>query len=270
MVGLLLAFKEFKFNMGILKSPWVGFQYFKLFFSYYQSGQLIGNTFIVGFIKIVLCFPFSIILALMLNEIKNKSFKRLTQTISYLPHFISWVVVASLIFKLLAPGDGLINQLVGAFGGSTDTFYMMEEGSFYFVMFLSRIWKGIGWGSIIYLAAIAGIDPLLYEAATIDGANRFKQMIHITLAGILPTIGILFILELGTILRTGFEQNFLLRTPGNMAKADILDTYVVQIGLMQGQYGYATAIGLMQGFAGLIFVVVANKISKKVTDIGLW
>ncbi|MBT3271732.1 MAG: sugar ABC transporter permease [Spirochaetales bacterium] len=270
MVGLVLAFKEFKYNMGMLRSPWVGLHYFKAFFSYYQSTHLILNTFWVGFIKIILTFPFPIIFALMLNEVRNNHFKRIAQTISYLPHFLSWVVVASLVQKLLAPNEGLINQLYASLGGDGSTFWLMEEDYFYQIMFMSNLWKSLGWGSIIYLAAIAGIDPTLYEAAEVDGAGWFWKIIYVTISGIRSTIGILFILNLGEILRTGFEQNFLLRTPGNMNAADILDVYVLRTGLMQGQFGYATAIGMLQGLAGLGMVVLANRLARKFTEVSLW
>jgi len=270
MVGILLAFKDFKYNLGILRSPWIGLYYFKAFFNYYQSTQLILNTVWVGVIKIVFAFPFPIIFAVMLTEARWKPFKRLTQTISYLPHFLSWVVVASLMFKLLAPNEGLVNMAIRAMGGTGETFWLMEEKYFYSIMFLSGLWKGIGWGSIIYLAAITGIDPTLYEAAEVDGANWFWELVHVTIPGIRLTIGILFILDLGDILRTGFEQNYLLRTPGNMGAADILDIYVLRAGLMQGQFGYATAIGLMQGVVGLLMVIGANYLSRRVTEISLW
>jgi putative aldouronate transport system permease protein len=270
MVGVLLAFKEFKYNMGILRSPWVGLQYFRAFFNYHDSIHLILNTFWVGAIKVIFAFPFPIIFALMLNEMRAVRYKRAMQTISYLPQFLSWVVVSAMLFRILAPNDGLLNQLIAALGGDGSTFWLMEEKSFYSIMFLSDMWKGIGWGSIIYLAAIAGIDPTLYEAAEVDGANWAWRLFHITLPGISSTIGILFILSLGDILRTGFEQNLLLRTPGNMGAADILDTYVIRVGLMQGQFGYATAIGLMQGFVGLVFIVAANYLSKRMTEISLW
>lgn len=270
MVGLVLAFKEFKYNMGMLRSPWIGFHYFKAFFAYYQSTHLILNTFWVGFIKIILTFPFPIIFALMLNEVRSNRFKRIAQTVSYLPHFLSWVVVASLVQKLLAPNEGLINQLYASLGGDGSKFWLMEEQYFYQIMFISNLWKSLGWGTIIYLAAIAGIDPTLYEAAEVDGANWFWKMIYVTISGIRSTIGILFILNLGEILRTGFEQNFLLRTPGNMNAADILDVYVLRTGLMQGQFGYATAIGMLQGLAGLGMVVLANRLARKFTEVSLW
>lgn len=270
MGGLLLAFKEYKFNMGILQSPWVGLRYFIDFFNNYQAPLLIRNTFIIGTFKVILAFPFPIIFALMLNEVKHTKFKKINQTISYLPHFVSWVVVIALTQRVLAPNIGLLNQIKGTLGGDDSTFYLMEERYFYPIMFWSYLWKTIGWNSIIYLAAIAGIDPTLYEAAEIDGANRWHEIRYVTLPGIRSTAGILFILGLGGLISTGFEQIYLLRTPGNMEVADILDTYVIQVGLTGGQYGYATAVGLIQGIVGFIMVVVANKISKKYTEIGVW
>lgn len=270
MGGLLLAFKEFKFNMSLIESPWVGFQYFETFFSNYQFPLLLRNTIVVGLIKILFEFPFPIILALMLNEVKNQKFKKITQTISYLPHFISWVVTIAIVQRVLAPDTGLLNQFQGLFGGDSTTFYLMEEQYFYSILFSSDIWKGIGWGSIIYLAAISGIDPQLYEAARIDGAHKGQEIWHITLPGIRTTAGILFIMGLGGLISSGFEQLMLLRTPGNMSLADTLDVYVINMGLTNGQYGYATAVGLIQGIVGLILVVTANKLSKKYSEVSVW
>ncbi len=266
MGGLLLAFKEFKFNAGILHSPWVGLRYFENFFAYPGAWQLVLNTIIVGLIKIVLYFPFPIILALMLNAVRRRGLKSVVQTISYLPHFLSWVVVAAFTFRILSPNDGIANQLLAWLGGSGETFFMMEEKYFYLVMFLTFVWKGIGWGSIIYLAAITNVDPTLYEAAQIDGANKWQQTVHVTLSGIRTTIGILLILDLSGLLSTGYEQNFLLRTAGNSNAADILDVYVLRTGMMQGQYGYATAVGMMQGVIGLLMVLLINKAVAKLTD----
>ncbi len=270
MGGLLLAFKEFKFNKTLLQSPWVGFQYFETFFSNYQFPLLVRNTLVIGLIKIVLEFPFPIILALMLNEVKHQKFKKLSQTISYLPHFISWVVAVAIVQRVLAPDIGLLNQFKEFLGLSGETFYLMEENYFYRILFSIDLWKGIGWGSIIYLAAISGIDPQLYEAARIDGAHKGQEIWHITLPGIRTTAGILFIMGLGGLISTGFEQLMLLRTPGNMSLADTLDVYVIKTGLTGGQYGYATAVGLIQGIVGLILVVSANKLSKKYSEVSVW
>ncbi len=270
MGGLLLAFKDYKFNKGILGSPWVGFDYFQTFFNSYQSGMLIKNMLIISGMKLFLYLPFPIILALMFNEIRNKWFKNISQSILYLPHFISWVVVVGLVQRILAPDTGLLNQFISGMGGDGSTFFMMEPDYFYQIMFGSHLWKSIGWDSIIYMAAIAGVNPDMYEAAKIDGAGKLREVWSITIPSITPTIVILFILSLGNILSAGFDQLYLLRTPGNMHLADILDTYIIQIGLQGGQYGYATAVGMMQGVIGLILVVLANKISRKVSDTALW
>ncbi|MDQ8734713.1 ABC transporter permease subunit [Paenibacillus sp. LHD-38] len=270
MSGLILAFKEFKFNMGILGSPWVGFEYFERFFNDYQSMTLIKNTLIISFMKLFIGLPFPIILALMFSEVKNRYFRNISQSISYLPHFLSWVVVVGLVQRLLAPNNGLLNQIIAKFGGDGSVFYMMEPNYFYQIMFGSHIWKTVGWDSIIYLAAIAGINPDMYEAAKMDGASKWKEIWHITLPSIRPTILILFILSLGNILSAGFDQLYLLRTPGNMQLSEILDTYVIRVGLQGGQYGYATAVGMMQGVIGLILVILANRISKKVSETSLW
>lgn len=270
MGGLILAFKDYKFNMGILGSPWAGFKYFETFFTNYQALELIRNTVVVGMIKVVLEFPFPIILAVMLNELKNERFKRFTQTVSYLPNFLSWVILVTMMQRILAPNTGLLNQLIGLLGGDSSTFYMMEESAFYPIIFTSDLWKNIGWNSIIFLAAITGIDPTLYEAARIDGARKWREIWHITLPSIRPTIGILFIIGLGSLLSSGFDQIYLLRTPGNMSLADTLDVYIIRIGLTGGQYGYATAVGLIQGVVSLILVLAANKASSKLTEVSIW
>ncbi|MCD9023568.1 ABC transporter permease [Cohnella silvisoli] len=270
MGGLLLAFKEYKFNKGITGSPWVGLDYFKTFFNSYQSAQLIKNTLIISCMKMFLYLPFPIILALMFNEIRNKWFRNISQSILYLPHFLSWVIVVGLIQRILAPDDGLLNQVISNMGGDGSTFFMMDSKYFYTIMFGSHVWKSIGWDSIIYLAAISGINPDMYEAAKIDGAGKLREIWSITIPSIMPTIVILFILSLGNILSAGFDQIYLLRTPGNMNLADILDTYIIRTGLQSGQYGYATAVGMLQGLIGLILVVIANRISRRVSETSLW
>ncbi|MCY9691602.1 ABC transporter permease [Paenibacillus alginolyticus] len=270
MGGVILAFKEYKFNKGILGSPWIGFDYFKTFFQDYQSGLLIKNTLIISFLKLFVYLPFPILLALMFNELRRKWFKNVAQSISYLPHFLSWVVVVGMMQRVLAPDTGMLNQLTAFFGGAGDTFYMMESKYFYPIMFGSFIWKSIGWDSIIYLAAIAGVNPDMYEAAKIDGASKWREIWHITLPSIAPTIVTLFILSLGSVLSAGFDQLYLLGTPGNRALSDILDTYIIRIGLTSGQYGYATAVGLMQGLIGFILVIIANRLSRRLMDTSLW
>jgi len=270
MTGVVLAFKDYSFKKGIWGSDWCGLKYFKTFFTSYDCGRLIRNTLTVGFIKCILEFPFAIILALMLNEIRSMKFKKVTQTITYLPHFLSSVIIITMIQRILAPNTGVLNQIIALFGGDGSTFFLMKSEYFYQILFGMDIWKNIGWDSIIYLAAIAGVDQELYEAASIDGCSKLKKMWHITLPGIKGTIGILFIMGVGGLLSSGFDQIYLLRTPGNMELADTLDTYVVRVGLTNGQFGYATAIGLIQGIVGLILVVSCNKISKKITEVSLW
>lgn len=273
MMGLIVAFKDYNFTRGIIDSPWTsnyGFKHFIDFFRYYDSGIIIRNTFVAGIIKILLGFPIPIILALILNEIRKEKFKRTVQTILYLPYFISWVIVSVMMFEILSPRDGVVNQIIVFFGGQGNIFFMMEGRYFFIILFISYIWKNAGWNSIIYLAAISGIDPQLYEAAEIDGAKKIRQIWYITLQSIKPTMGILFILSLGIIVSTGFEQNYLLRTPGNMHYADILDVFVLKQGFERGKYDYATAIGLMQGLTGFIMVVAANKLSRKFLEMGIW
>ena len=270
MAGNILAFKEYSFKKGIWGSDFVGLRYFEAFFKSYDCIRLIKNTLTVGFIKCILEFPFAIILALLLNELKNLKFKKVSQTITYLPHFLSSVIIVTMIQRLLAPNNGVINQIIAGLGGEGDTFFLMEAKYFLGILFSMDLWRNIGWDSIIYLAAISSVDTSLYEAAQMDGCGKLKRMWHITLPGIRGTIGLLFIMGVGGLLSSGFEQIYLLRTPGNMQLADTLDTYVVRVGLQGGQFGYATAIGLIQGLVGLVLVVITNKICKKLTEVSLW
>lgn len=270
MTGVVLAFKDYSFRKGIWGSDWVGLRYFKTFFTSYDCTRLLRNTLSVGFIKCILEFPFAIVLALMLNEIRSMKFKKITQTITYLPHFLSSVIIVTMLQRVLAPNTGVLNEIIAKMGGDGSTFFLMEAKYFFQILFSMDLWRNIGWDSIIYLAAISSVDQSLYEAADMDGCSKLKKMWNITLPSIRGTIGLLFIMGVGGLLSSGFEQIYLLRTPGNMALADTLDTYVVRIGLTGGQFGYATAIGLIQGVVGLVLVVVCNKISKKVTEVGLW
>lgn len=270
MAGSVLAFKDYSFKKGIWGSPWVGLEYFKTFFASYDAPRLIKNTLTIGMIKCVLEFPFAIILALLLNEIRNLKFKKVTQTITYLPHFLSSVIIVTMLQRILAPNTGILNQAISAMGGDGSTFFLMEENYFYQILFSMDLWRNIGWDSIMYLAAISSVDMALYEAAEMDGCGKLKKMWHITLPSIRGTIGLLFIMGIGGILSSGVDQVWLLRTPGNMTVADTLDVYVVRMGIQGGQFGYATAIGLVQGLVGLVLVLVCNKICKKMTEVSLW
>lgn len=262
--GLTLAFKHYRFDKGMFYSPWIGFDYFVQFFDYFDSWKLIGNTLVISFFKLIVFFPIPIIFAIMLNEVKSLVFKRAIQTISYLPYFISWVVAVT-IFQQFLSLDGLFNQVRQSFGYEP-IFYMNEPAYFYPIMFLSYVWKMTGWNAIIFLAAIAGIDQELYEAARVDGAGKLRQIWHITLPSLVPIASMLFILGLASFLSAGWEQIYLLRTPGNMEVADILDTYVIEQGFKGGQIGYATAVSLFQSVIGLIFVIATNYAVKKKTQ----
>lgn len=270
MMGLVLAFKKYGFNTGIFGGEWVNLKYFQEFFNDPRSWLYIKNTLIISFIKLFIAMPFPIILAMQFNEVKNNKLRSGLQSISYLPYFISWVVVIGLMNAILAPKTGLLNQYLGQMGMSDNNFFMMDKGLFYPMVFLSYLWKGIGWDSIIYYAAIVAISPSLYEAASIDGASKLKQVWHVTLPGIAPTIIILFILSLGSIMSSGFDQIYLMQNPGNADVSETIDTYIVRVGLQGGQFGYATAIGLMQGVIGLIMTLIVNRVTDKKFDIGLW
>lgn len=271
MTGNILAFRKFSFNSGMYGTGRVGLKYFRDFFTDRQTPMYIKNTLIISGMKLLLYLPFPIILALIFNEIGNQKHRSAFQSISYLPYFISRVVVVGMINKLFSPNTGLVNETMKALGLSDGKrFYMMENGFFYPAVFWSYLWKNIGRDSIIYYAAIMGISPSLYEAAAIDGAGRLKQTRHVTLPGISKTIMILFIISLGGILSAGFDQIYLMQNPGNYQVSEIIDTYIVKTGLQKGRYGPATAVGLVQGLVGLILTVVVNKIADKVGDNALW
>lgn len=270
MSGLVLAFKEYGFNTGMFGGKWVALKYFKEFFNDPRCIDYFRNTLVVSCLKIFVYLPFPIILALMFNNIKRDRARGVFQSISYLPYFLSWVIVIGLIQRMLAPNDGLINQLIASMGGDGSRFFLNERGTFYPLVFGSYLWKNIGWDSIIYFSAIMGIAPSLYEAAAIDGANHWQQTRHITLPGISGTILILFILSLGGILTSGFDQIFLLKMPGNYKVSETIDTYVVRVGLQGGQFGYGTAVGLIQGIIGLLATVGVNQLSKKISENSLW
>ncbi|MFO3717470.1 ABC transporter permease [Anaerococcus sp. ENR1011] len=271
MTGNILAFRKFSFNSGMYGTGWVGLQYFKEFFADRQTPIYIRNTLIISAIKLFIYLPFPIILALIFNEISNTKHRSIFQSITYLPYFISWVVVIGMLNKLFAPNTGLINNLLRDIGASDGSrFFMMENEFFYPAVFGTYLWKNVGWDSIIYYAAIMGISPSLYEAAAIDGANRLKQTRHVTLPGISKTIMILFIISLGGILSAGFDQVYLMQNPGNYQVSEIIDTYVVKTGLEKARYGPATAVGLIQGLVGLGLTVAVNKAADKYGENSLW
>ncbi|GMQ59166.1 ABC transporter permease subunit [Vallitalea sediminicola] len=269
MYGVLIAFKKYDFRLGIWGSPWVGLKYFEQFVFGPYFWRLVKNTFLLSFYDLIFGFPIPIIFALLLNEIKSKKFKSTVQTISYLPHFISVVIVVGLLKTMLSPNGGAINNIIEFLGGQQINFFM-EKNWFRTLYVSSGIWQGFGWGSIIYLATMAGINPQLYEAARMDGAGRFKCMWHVTLPGIKPTIVVLLILRLGRILSVGFEKVILMYNPKIYETADIISTYVYRYGILKANYSFGTAVGLMNSLVALMLIVITNKISKKVSDTSLW
>lgn len=268
MYGLQIAFKDFSPAQGITGSPWLGFQHFSDFFNGYYFWRLIRNTVLINIYELVFGFPAPIILALLLNELRHQLFKRFVQTISYLPHFISIVVVVGMMVDFFAR-DGIVNQLLVFFGVESVAF-MREPGWFRTLFVSSGIWQGVGWGTIIYLAAMSTIDPSLYEASKMDGAGRFKQVVHITLPGIMPTIAILFILNMGSMLTVGSEKVLLMYNPQTYETADVISTYVYRKGILESNYGYTAAVGLFNAVISFLLIVGANSFSKRISDNKLW
>lgn len=269
MSGLIIAFKKFRYSLGFYRSPWVGTIYFQDFLKDPYFWTIIKNTFTISLSKLVFCFPAPIILALMLNAVVHQKYKRVIQTVSYLPHFVSWIVVAALISKFFSPTTGMINDLRIA-KGLDPIYYLGRKELFVPFVVLSDMWKGIGYGSIIYLAALSGIDPTLYEAASIDGANGARKLWHITLPGIKATIGILFLLSVGGLLNANMEQILLLQTPSTYKISEIIDTYILKRGLNMNQFDYAAAVSVFRSLFGLVLVVSANSLSKRFSDVYLW
>ncbi len=268
MYGSVIAFQNFKPQKGILGSDFVGLMHFKNFFNSPFFGRILFNTLRISFASIIFGFPAPIILALLLNELKFPRFAKVVQNITYMPHFISLVVICSLIREFTLD-TGVINYILGFFG-FTPTSLLNFPQYFTTVYVASGIWQEIGWGSIIYLAALSGLDPALYEAATIDGANRFDQMLHVTLPGILPTIIIMLILKLGQVLSVGYEKIILLYNDNTMSVADVISTYVYAKGLLDLDWSFSSAVGLFNSIINFLFLNAANFISKKTSEYSLW
>ncbi|TNJ66965.1 sugar ABC transporter permease [Paenibacillus hemerocallicola] len=269
MYGVLIAFKDFVANKGIWGSPWVGFQHFERFLKGYYFGRLLKNTLGISFYQLVVGFPVPIILALCINEVKNKYFKSFVQTVTYAPHFLSTVVLVGMIMIFLSPQNGVVNILLQYVGVGPISF-MTESAWFKTIYVFSGVWQNMGWSSIIYLAALAGIDPQLHEAARIDGATRLQRIRHVNLPGIMPTIVVLLMLQIGTIMGIGFEKAFLMQNPLNMEASDIISTYVYRTGIVEGQFSFSTAVGLFNSFINLFLLVVANSAVRRLNHTGLW
>lgn len=269
--GMLIAFKDYDIVAGVMASPWVGLKYFQDFFHDYNFKPIMINTIMISFLKLLIGFPAPIILALLLNEIRKLVFKRVVQTISYLPFFVSWVVVAGIWYELLTIDQGgIVNTFLMNIGMIKEPiFWFGKEQYFWWLMVASDIWKGIGWGAIIYLAALAGIDEELYEASHMDGANRLRQIWHITLPGIRTTIIILFILATGNIMNAGFDQIYVMQNPAVLDKAQIIDTYVMTTGIFQANYSIATAVGLLKSIIGLALLLITNALARWLGEEGV-
>ncbi|MPQ27006.1 ABC transporter permease [Bacillus paralicheniformis] len=269
MWGIVIAFQDYQPFLGITGSEWVGFKHFERLFTEPTFFMLLKNTLILFFLNLVVFFPIPIILALLLNEVRVALFKKFVQTLIYIPHFMSWVIVVSLSFVLLTVDGGLINEIIAYFGGEKINF-LLNESWFRPMYILQVIWREAGWSTIIYLAAITAVDPQLYEAAKMDGANRLRRMWHVTLPAIRSVIVVLLILKIGDTLELGFEHVYLLLNATNREVAEIFDTYVYTAGLKQGQFSYSTAVGLFKAAVGLILVVFANRMAKKFGEEGIY
>ena len=269
MGGIVIAFKRYSIARGVFQSPWIGLANFKQFFSSYYAFRIIKNTVVLSFLKMLFVFPASIILALLLNEVTSSKFKRTIQTITYLPHFISLTVVCGMITVFVAKG-GMINQLLSLFGGGENSSLLIFPHYYRGIYILSDIWQGIGWGAIIYISALAGISSEYYEAATIDGANRFQKIIYVTLPCLLPTIITMFILNIGLFMSIGADKTILLYNENTYEVSDIIASFVYRRGIVEADYSFSAAVGLFNGVINLMLVLLTNTISRKTVGEGLW
>lgn len=269
MYGVQIAFRNFSAGKGIWGSDWVGFDHFIRFFKSPQFANILTNTLGISLYSLLAGFPFPIILAILVNQVKKTKFKKTIQMVVYAPHFISVVVLCGMITVFLNPSTGIVNNVLQSLG-LEQIFFLAEPSLFNDIFVWSDIWQNTGWGMIIYLAALSSISPELYEAAKIDGANKFQLIRHIEIPGILPTIVILFILRTGSFMNVGFQKAFLLQNTLNLEKSEIISTYVYKIGLQQAQFSYSTAIGLFNTIVNIILLVIVNNISKKVNETSLW
>ncbi|WP_249280970.1 ABC transporter permease subunit [Paenibacillus sp. 7516] len=269
MVNAVLAFKDYNVIKGIWGSPWVGTKYFELLFQNPAFATLIKNTLYISFYSLVVGFPVPILLALALNEVKSAKFKKTVQMVTYAPYFISTVVMVSIIMLFLSPRLGIVNTIAGTLGFEAVNF-LGEPGLFRSIYVFSDVWQSTGYSAVIYLAALAGIDPSLYEAAKVDGANRFQKMVNIDLPGLLPAAVIILILSVGNIMAVGFEKIYLLQNPLNLSASEIISTYVYKMGLLNANYSFATAVGLFNSLINLILLLTVNAAAKRLSNTSLW
>lgn len=269
MYGVVIAFQDFNIFEGISGSDWVGFEQFQKLIHSEEFAQVFTNTLLISVYKIVLLFPIPILIALILNEVRVMVFKRTIQTIIYLPHFLSWVIISGLFITILSPSGGLINNIIQWFGGEPISFFM-SNSYFRSVVVFTAGWKEVGWNAIVFIAAISGIDQEQYEAASIDGAGRIRKMLYISLPGILPTIVLMFILRLGNVLEAGTEQILTMYNPVVYQTGDVIGTFVYRVGLGKMDYSFSTAVGLFNSVVGFILVISGNYLSKKLLNRGIW
>jgi putative aldouronate transport system permease protein len=268
MYGVTIAFKDFNLFQGVNHSPWVGLDTFRKIFKMHDFYSALRNTFMLNFLDLIVSFPAPILLALMLNELRGARFKKISQTILYLPHFISWIIIGGIVTQVFSTKTGLANEFLGHFGIHEIPF--LSDKYYWLITYLfTGVWQSAGWGTIIYLAALTGINKDLYEAAEVDGAGRFKKIWHITIPGIKPTIIILLILKLGEMVSIGFDRPFVIGNITVREFSDVLSTFVYRMGLQNGDYSVATAVGFFQAVVGLVFILTSNYISKKTTDQGI-
>lgn len=269
MCGIVIAFKKFVPGNGLFSGDWVGFKNFSTFFNSVYFGRLMKNTLLLSIYGLLWGFPVPILFALFINELKNGWYKRLVQTVSYLPHFISVVVIVGMLVNFLSVQDGVVNVVIRSMGYEPVAF--MNESRYFRTLYIgSGIWQEFGWNSIIYLAALSSIDPQLYEASRIDGAGRFRQLLSITLPGIMPTIIILFILSLGSLMSVGYEKIILMYNPATYDTADVIATYTYRRGILGGDYSFGTAVGLFNSAINFLLLMVFNSISKRISQVSLW
>ena len=270
MYGVIIAFKDYKVQDGIMGSDWVGFANFIKFFKNPYFWRLIRNTLLINIYQLLFVFPIPIAFALLLNELHNKYYKRFVQTVSYLPHFISLPAIIGILVMFLSPTDGMINKFIVEFLGGESIYFMADPGWFRPLYIISSIWTGIGWGAIIYLAALSNVDQSLYEAAGIDGATRFQMMRHISIPSIAPTIIIMLLLNIGKIMSLGSEKVLLMQSPLNYETSDVISTFVYRRGLQYAEYSYTTAVSVFNSIINIVILVIANRVSKKVSETSLW
>ncbi|TVQ20295.1 MAG: sugar ABC transporter permease [Spirochaetaceae bacterium] len=269
MYGVLMAFTDFNVFAGLRGSPWVGLENFRMMFRNDDFFIVLRNTVLLNVISLFVAFPAPLVLALLLNEVRNRRFKRTIQGIVYLPHFLSWVVVSGLIISVLSPSSGIVNAVIRSFGG--ESVYFMTEPAWWIAIYqFSGVWKDVGWGTIIYLAALSALDPNLYDAAMIDGASRWQRLKHVTLPGITPTILVVFLLSVGNVMTISFDRPFLLGNPMVLEVADVISTYVYRVGLLNVDYSYAAAVGLFQSVVNFVFLLTANWLSNRIKGQGLF